>query len=98
MDEGGPAVDIMDATAAGAMDGHVQKERVRSAVDAASAELCIFGTSGSYHRPHAHLFVLYQVTTKYMTKYERARVLGTRALQIRLFVVHTFLARVRVCV
>ncbi len=24
-----------------------------------------------------------RVTTKYMTKYERARVLGTRALQIR---------------
>ena len=27
-----------------------------------------------------------RVTTKYMTKYERARVLGARALQIRLVV------------
>jgi DNA-directed RNA polymerase I, II, and III subunit RPABC2 len=27
-------------------------------------------------------------TTKYMTKYERARVLGTRALQIRLQFIH----------
>ena len=28
-------------------------------------------------------------TTPYMTKYERARVLGTRALQIRFVVFHT---------
>jgi len=34
-----------------------------------------------------------RTTTPYMTKYERARVLGTRALQIRL--VHTILGRLR---
>ena len=32
--------------------------------------------SGPYHKNY--------VTTRYMTKYERARILGTRALQIRL--------------
>ena len=31
--------------------------------------------SGPYHKNY--------VTTRYMTKYERARILGTRALQIR---------------
>lgn len=32
----------------------------------------------SHKQPNA-----YRITTRYMTKYERARVLGTRALQIR---------------
>ena len=35
-----------------------------------------------------------RVTTPYMTKYERARVLGTRALQVRTFLTaHTKLTR-----
>jgi DNA-directed RNA polymerase I, II, and III subunit RPABC2 len=31
-----------------------------------------------------------RVTTPYLTKYERARILGTRALQIRLFKFHRY--------
>lgn len=33
-------------------------------------------------------------TSKYMTKYERARILGTRALQIRYYKVHKFIQRI----
>lgn len=33
-------------------------------------------------------------TSKYMTKYERARILGTRALQIRYYKVHNFIQRI----
>ena len=33
-----------------------------------------------------------RITTPYMTKYERARILGTRALQIRCVAEHEFLA------
>ena len=36
-----------------------------------------------------------RVTTRYMTKYERARVLGTRALQIR-YVFFIFIETIRI--
>jgi DNA-directed RNA polymerases I, II, and III subunit RPABC2 len=36
-----------------------------------------------------------KITTKYLTKYERARILGTRALQIRCEVVHAVLERAK---
>lgn len=44
----------------------------------------------SHKQPNA-----YRITTRYMTKYERARVLGTRALQIRF--VFFFSSRVCMC-
>lgn len=36
------------------------------------------GANGKFDRPNSE-----RITTPYMTKYERARILGTRALQIR---------------
>lgn len=38
-----------------------------------------------------------RITTRYMTKYERARILGTRALQIRSSLFHALQCQVYLC-
>ncbi|GLE01793.1 hypothetical protein PINS_up010631 [Pythium insidiosum] len=55
----------------------VEEELYENADDAAAEDQKVAILDESHKQPNAN-----RITTKYMTKYERARVLGTRALQI----------------
>ncbi|TMW69030.1 hypothetical protein Poli38472_001186 [Pythium oligandrum] len=55
----------------------MEEELYESAEDGAQDDQKVAILDESHKQPNAN-----RITTKYMTKYERARVLGTRALQI----------------
>lgn len=56
----------------------VEEELYDNGEDAGGEDSKVQILDESHKQPNA-----YRITTRYMTKYERARVLGTRALQIR---------------
>ncbi|POM62047.1 DNA-directed RNA polymerase I, II, and III subunit RPABC2 [Phytophthora palmivora] len=59
------------------MEEEVPAEDMYEGDDAGNDENKVQVLDESHKQPNAH-----RITTRYMTKYERARVLGTRALQI----------------
>lgn len=73
-DEGGDAYDVFQEE-----EEPVQEEQLPLEADPADMEIVDEGDVGGAGLRDADD----RITTKYMTKYERARILGTRALQIR---------------
>jgi DNA-directed RNA polymerase I, II, and III subunit RPABC2 len=59
------------------LEEEVPAEDLFEGDDAANEDSKVQVLDESHKQPNAH-----RITTRYMTKYERARVLGTRALQI----------------
>lgn len=73
-DEGGDAYDVFQEE-----EEPAQEEQIPLEADPADMEIVDEGDAGGAGLRSADD----RITTKYMTKYERARILGTRALQIR---------------
>lgn len=73
-DEGGDAYDVFQEE-----EEPAQEEQMPLEADPADMEIVDEGDAGGAGLRSADD----RITTKYMTKYERARILGTRALQIR---------------